>query len=106
MATGLFPVLTTPVPVPEATTQYDEAMYWFSMAPRVTERDRADISFSIVLRPIRKLSDNTIEQAPDYMQTSYACGSMRDEAQAGNTVPRKLVKDIMALLAAYVAAQG
>lgn len=102
-ASNVWPTLATPIPLPETATPYDETLIWFSMAPR-TDGNRLDVSFSMILRPYRRLADGTLDMAPEYMQTSHAVGSARDLKQAGNSNAMKLAKGIMALIVTYVEA--
>lgn len=104
-ASNVWPVLAAPIPLAETTIPYDEVLIWFSMSPR-TDDKRLDATFSIVLRPYRRLADGTLEMSPEAMQTSYAVGSARDLKQAGNNDAMKCAKDVMAAVMTYVATLG
>lgn len=101
-ASNVWPILATPIPLVEKATPYDEALIWFSMAPRMDD-NRLDVTFSIVMRPYRRLADGTLDMAPERMQTSYAVGSARDLKQNNQPAAMQCAKNIMAAIQIYLA---
>jgi hypothetical protein len=102
MPSNVFPPLATPVPIPEPANAYDEQLMWFSMSPRL-EKNRVDVTFSIVVRPYRRLASGEVEISPEYMQTSYAVGSCRDLKQDGLPAAMDCAKAVMNKLQVYIA---
>jgi hypothetical protein len=62
-----------------------------------------DVTFSVVVRPYRRLANGEIEIAPDYLTKSYAVGSARDLKQDGLPAAMQCAKKVMADVADYIA---